>query len=69
MRPGVAREFLEHISKDLKINQLSDWYNVSAKDVRKFGGGTLQLPQALRVAFPEHQWDLALFKQRGFPKL
>ena len=59
------RQFLDSISKDLKMKTHDDWYKLTAKDIRNKGGYRLMqiysgsLYKALQKIYPEHSWKLS----------
>lgn len=59
---GNQRRELEEIGKELGVNQLDDWYNVSKRLVLKKAPFISQcyknFSSALQTLFPEHKWDL-----------
>ena len=57
------KEFMEVVSKQLKINNLNDWYNIYKEDVKKVKGGegllrifNDSLFKLLNSIYPEHVW-------------
>jgi hypothetical protein len=57
-----VKEYVEWLSKTLKIAKESDWYSVSYDQISKLGGATLLLKYGgmsnlLKVVYPTHQWD------------
>lgn len=61
-------EFLEWMSKELKIKGLEDWYRVSLHQVRQVVPlGIFQgkpLAKALQEVYPEYNWDVAKLQVR-----
>lgn len=54
------RQFLDHISVELNVNNLDDWYNITATEFRKRGGdGVLHhyngsISKMLKTLYPEY---------------
>ena len=61
------RNFMEWAAKELKLNDIKDWYKVSHKEISKLGGIMLlkeydySLPMLLSNVFPDHSWDIFEF--------
>ena len=58
-----AKQFMDMVTKELKMNTLDDWYNVSKEDIKKFKGGNRILTpyngsmfKLLTSVYPEHGW-------------
>lgn len=66
-REGSRRQFFDTIASELSVRKLEDWYSISVEEVRRLGGGALvtkrfyNLGDALKDAYPDHQWDMARF--------
>ena len=68
-----ARKFMEMLSKEFKIKTLSDWYNVSKKDIERFEGGSAILGAHQRSmyrlfvsVYPEYPWIPSKFKSKAW---
>ncbi|KAJ1501146.1 hypothetical protein HMI54_010222 [Coelomomyces lativittatus] len=60
--------FIEWAAQELKIKEMSDWYNVSFKQIIDAGGGILlvknrSLPHLLFRVYPESYWKFSDFVQ------
>jgi len=64
------REYLEFLGKKyFNIQNLDDWYNVSATKLKSIGGQSLLklhsgFPEMLQKLYPSHPWDFASKLQR-----
>lgn len=53
----------------MNFKNFDDWYQISTKDIRNFGGRGLlyfhkeSIFSVLATAYPEHNWQLWKFKQ------
>ena len=57
------KKFMEWAGKQLKINEMSDWYKVTVKDLSSVGGSSLvshkynnSLISLLSTLYPEYEW-------------
>jgi hypothetical protein len=57
------RKFLEWAGKQLKINEMSDWYKVTTKHISELGGGGLlrtrfrdSISLMLTEVYPDYKW-------------
>lgn len=67
---AVRRQYLDFVTKQLNVQTMEDWYNVSGRDVMKIRGGAtfLSLYQgslllALKSVYPEHKWEEWKFRK------
>eukprot|EP01118_Nematostelium_gracile_P011816 TRINITY_DN4258_c0_g1_i6.p1 TRINITY_DN4258_c0_g1~~TRINITY_DN4258_c0_g1_i6.p1 ORF type:complete len:738 (+),score=126.67 TRINITY_DN4258_c0_g1_i6:54-2267(+) len=64
------REFLDHLSKQLKVNTMDDWYHVTGAQIRENkGGGLLEKYQGspykmITSVLSDHNWDPQKFVRR-----
>lgn len=61
-----VREFLDMKKSDLGVQQVSDWYRVTRKDIEKCGGTRLfdrfhSVEELLTAAYPEDPWEPSKF--------
>ena len=73
--PFVNRNFWDDVEnqkkwiiwagKELKIKELSDWYNVKREDIIKIGGSAIfpytSLPKLLATVYPKYAWQASKF--------
>lgn len=63
-----VRDFLETVRKEFNVVEKEDWYRISREQLASVGGGTLvgkmSLLEALRMAYPDEQWDDKAFEKR-----
>src|SRR6185437_7791159 len=56
------KEFMDWLFNQLQYKSMDDWYNVTAKDICKFGGNTLLTRhddspfKLLQSVYPNHTW-------------
>jgi len=66
---AIQRRFFEELGKKLNIKSLEDWYNLTYKDLVKYGGGTILRQYAnspirtLKTIYPDHNWEEWKFTQ------
>ena len=66
------RKFFEELNTKLGLNNISNWKNVTTKDIIRNGGSSLihrysnNLFRALEDTFPEYKWDRLQFEHK-FP--
>eukprot|EP01124_Arcella_intermedia_P002785 TRINITY_DN11518_c0_g1_i4.p1 TRINITY_DN11518_c0_g1~~TRINITY_DN11518_c0_g1_i4.p1 ORF type:complete len:468 (-),score=107.57 TRINITY_DN11518_c0_g1_i4:30-1433(-) len=63
-------QFFEYAGEQLFVRDPLDWYRISRIQIKNVGGIRLysifgNLGKALRYAFPEVDWDISLFSNRG----
>eukprot|EP01126_Amoeba_proteus_P062279 TRINITY_DN8440_c0_g1_i18.p1 TRINITY_DN8440_c0_g1~~TRINITY_DN8440_c0_g1_i18.p1 ORF type:complete len:473 (-),score=86.32 TRINITY_DN8440_c0_g1_i18:2687-4105(-) len=61
-----VREFFESVKEKLHISSTSDWYRISQKQLKRFGGSGVykkfkKIGVALQHAYPEIEWDMSKF--------
>lgn len=65
----VLKGVIARFEKDLKISRWSDWYRISAKQLRSVGGryfaSSSVLYEALSKVYPDIQWNLVLFETKS----
>jgi len=64
------KQFFQRLSEELGIEELSDWYRVSRREVRRRGGWSLftyypSLGHALKANYPDYSWEPARFIEEG----
>jgi len=63
-----VRSYLHGVASELDIEKPEDWYRVSQKQLENLqGAGLLRkmpLADALRIAYPDEQWDAGLLSAR-----
>eukprot|EP01118_Nematostelium_gracile_P005548 TRINITY_DN1762_c0_g1_i1.p1 TRINITY_DN1762_c0_g1~~TRINITY_DN1762_c0_g1_i1.p1 ORF type:complete len:516 (-),score=96.38 TRINITY_DN1762_c0_g1_i1:23-1516(-) len=66
----LLQKLIDHLSKELQITRMEDWYQVSSIQIRKKGGGALlqryqsSPAKMLTSLFPSHKWDLQRFTRK-----
>lgn len=59
----IQRYFMDSLAASLKIRNLDEWYNISAKQLENFGGCSLlnmygrSISTLLQSVYPEHAWE------------
>eukprot|EP01118_Nematostelium_gracile_P011993 TRINITY_DN4327_c0_g2_i1.p1 TRINITY_DN4327_c0_g2~~TRINITY_DN4327_c0_g2_i1.p1 ORF type:complete len:419 (+),score=55.72 TRINITY_DN4327_c0_g2_i1:175-1431(+) len=64
----LQKTFLDHLSKELKINTMEDWYNVTRQQICNKGGGGLlsskysgSVVKMITSIWKDHNWDMRRF--------
>eukprot|EP01114_Cavostelium_apophysatum_P017796 TRINITY_DN5366_c1_g1_i2.p1 TRINITY_DN5366_c1_g1~~TRINITY_DN5366_c1_g1_i2.p1 ORF type:complete len:703 (-),score=141.35 TRINITY_DN5366_c1_g1_i2:17-2125(-) len=64
------RRLFDQIAVELNVQRWEDWYHVEARDIAKFGGGSVlnsfydsSPAKALASMYPEHDWKLWNFRK------
>ena len=64
-------DFIQWLSKQLHVRELKDWYRISLEQIQRITPiGAFQSAggfSMLSVVYPDHPWDMILFKERKAP--
>ena len=64
------KKFFDRIGIHLGFKKMEDWYKITQEDIHKHGGAQILVDyyknspsKALKVIYPQHNWDLWRFKK------
>jgi hypothetical protein len=68
--PANIRQALDQLQTTLKLQDLSDWYRISVRQMNEYGfRGLLKhygnIASAIKAAYPHVQWEEKMFSKRG----
>lgn len=68
--PRVQKQFFDLAAQEMRLTKMEHWYLVTFAQISRLGGRPFlavfndSLSSALVSVYPEHQWDLQMFKKR-----